>query len=329
MKAGIVYFTDQGQKTALKVVKTLKDNNWDCYFRPDEISLKDWTKMAFEEYSLIVFVSASGIAVRSIAPFLVSKKVDPAVLVIDDRGTYVISLLSGHIGGANEMTNIVSKGIGGTPVITTATDVNNKLAIDEWAVKNNMIISDMNMAKKIASFLLKGIKIGMVSQIELGDNMPKDLFINDQTDIGVNISWKRENIFSRELKLIPRKIVLGIGCKKGTTKEAIEDVVLPKLFSEDIDLRALLKVGTIDLKKEEAGLIEFCKEYDCQMVTYSAEELEKAQGNFEGSDFVKETTGTDNVCGRAAALLSNQGEVLFEKFSKDGVTVSATVYKGE
>ncbi|MEG0291139.1 MAG: cobalamin biosynthesis protein [Anaerovoracaceae bacterium] len=329
MRAGIVYFTPQGENTATKVKAALERKNFICEFRSKEIPLKEWTQACFFDCDLIVFVSATGIAVRTIAPYLVSKTVDPAVVVLDDKGDFVISLVSGHIGGGNDIARMIGEEMGSTPVITTSTDVNGKLAIDEWAVKNNMVIGDMAMAKKIAMFLLKGIKVGMVSQIDLGDNMPKDLLLNDQTDIGVNISWKRQNVFSRELKLIPKKIALGIGCKKDTDKTTIEKVVLAKLFEEDIDFRAIDRIGTIDIKKDEQGLIEFCRELDCEMITYTAKELEEAEGEFEPSDFVKSVTGTDNVCQRAATLVSNNGEILFEKFAKDGVTVSAAVIKGE
>lgn len=327
MKAGIVYFTSQGEEICKKLKAILKAIDYDVEVRDKNENLKDWTKRCFIEKKLIVFVSATGIAVRTIAPFLVSKTEDPAVLVIDDGGNFVISLVSGHIGGANKMTKKISEKLGAAPVVTTSTDVNNKLPIDEWAVDNNLVIPDMKMAKKFAMYLLEGRRVGLVSKIDLGDNVPKDLILTDQTDLGVNISWKRESIFTRELKLIPRKIVLGIGCKKDTPKKTIEDVVLAKLFIEDISLAAIAKIGTIDLKKDEKGLIDFANDLNSELIFYTSEQLEQAKGEFPPSEFVKEITGTDNVCQRAASLLSDNGEILFEKFSKDGVTVSAALIK--
>ncbi|MEG0919028.1 MAG: cobalt-precorrin 5A hydrolase [Anaerovoracaceae bacterium] len=327
MKAGIVYFTSQGEKLSRKVKTILEAIGYNVEVRNKNEVLKEWTKKSFVEKRLIIFISATGIAVRTIAPFLVSKTEDPAVLVIDDGGDFVISLVSGHIGGGNKMTKEISKKIGATPVVTTSTDVNNKLPIDQWAMENNLAIGDMEMAKKFAMYLLEGRRIGLVSKIDLGDNIPKDFILTDQTDLGVNISWKRESVFTRELKLIPRRIVLGIGCKKDTPKKTIEDVVLAKLFAEDINLAAVAKIGTIDLKKDEEGLIEFAKDLNSELMFFTSQQLEEAKGEFPPSDFVKEITGTDNVCQRAASLLSHNGEILFEKFSKDGVTVSAALIK--
>lgn len=121
------------------------------FAKPIDSSLRDWTGRRFAQSDAIIFIGACGIAVRSIAPFVSSKKTDPAVVVIDEQGKFAISLLSGHIGGANELTEEISNLLHATPVITTATDINNKFAVDVFAKTNGCYISDMTMAKEISA----------------------------------------------------------------------------------------------------------------------------------------------------------------------------------
>ena len=134
--------------------------NTRMFSSPVDESMKEWTKRRFEDSDAIVFIGACGIAVRSIAPFVKSKKIDPAVVVVDEQGKFAISLLSGHIGGANELAEEVAEIVHGQPVVTTATDLNGKFAVDVFAKKNNCFISDMELAKEISAALLAGKEVG-------------------------------------------------------------------------------------------------------------------------------------------------------------------------
>ena len=144
------------------------------FAKPIDSSLRDWTGRRFAQSDAIIFIGACGIAVRSIAPFVSSKKTDPAVVVIDEQGKFAISLLSGHIGGANELTEEISNLLHATPVITTATDINNKFAVDVFAKTNGCYISDMTMAKEISAALVNGNSVGFASDFPWVGEIPKE-----------------------------------------------------------------------------------------------------------------------------------------------------------
>lgn len=327
MKAGIVYFTPNGEIVGAKLKKYLVEKNFQVDIRTKDLKLKDWTKKAMCEYDLVVFISATGIAVRTISSFLVSKIEDPAVLCIDERANFVVPLISGHIGGANDFARDIGQYISAIPVITTATDVNGKIAIDSFAVKNDLVIDDMIMAKKVAMALVSNISVGFKSQIPVDGPLPTGLTYNNER-LGVFVSYTKERAFEQELKLVPKRIVLGIGCKKNMDFESISSFVLDEIEKLNIDIRAIEKVASIDIKKDEKGLIEFSERLGIPFITYSANELNQAVGDFPSSEFVKRITGTDNVCERAVALGSDAGEILLGKSAKNGVTISIAVRKG-
>lgn len=328
MNIGIVFFTDNGRVLCEKIEKLLNGKQYRekeiaLEIRNKEEKLSHWVEKAFKEKDAIIFISATGIAVRSIAPFIKSKTTDPAVIVIDDMGTFVISLLSGHVGGANRLTTLIADELKGQPVITTATDVSNKLAIDSWAVENGLIIDNIKPAKDIAMDILAGklIKTRSLVNMNIKD---EQIFLVDDTprDRGINISYKNDKIFDHELKLIPKIITLGIGCRRGKSKEEIEELVNKALKEENIDIRSIKNIASIDLKKDEIGLIEFARSLGVEFITYTSDELKNVKGDFPPSSFVSSVTGVDNVCQRAAVLASDNGNVIREKTSLNGVTLS-------
>ena len=167
MKAAILSFTANGRKTAGKVRKALSSEDWlvaenvKCKEEADsyEGSLKEWTGEHWKVSDVLIYVGAAGIAVRAIASFVVSKKEDPAVLVIDELGKYCIPILSGHIGGANELAEKLSQMLSMEAVITTATDLNQKWAVDIFAKKNRLYIEDMKLAKLVSADILAGRQV--------------------------------------------------------------------------------------------------------------------------------------------------------------------------
>ena len=134
--------------------------------------LADWRRMAWEQAEGLVFVGAVGIAVRSIAPLLRSKTTDPAVVVVDEAGQFAISLVSGHMGGANQLARQVASCLDATPVVTTATDVNGKFAVDVFAVKNGLAIGSMRRAKEISAAILAGRPVGIHTAYRLEGEVP-------------------------------------------------------------------------------------------------------------------------------------------------------------
>ncbi len=338
-KISIISFTGNGTRLCSTVVSELKTLGYEVNayameahmkepgicpsIRPLKGKLQEWTGEQFQDADAIIYIGAVGIAVRAIAPFVKDKTTDPAVIVIDEKARFVIPVLSGHIGGANELAGELSLSLNSMPVITTATDLNQLFAVDVFAVKNNLFISSMDYAKRISAALLRHEKIGLASDFEIKGILPEQITPELQQEYGICISLsEKSQPFAKTLNLIPRVITLGIGCRKGKTLEEIEQAVFEVLERQDISIHAVRNVASIDLKKEERGLVDFCRKYGLEFQTYSSGQLEAVSGSFLESEYVKKVTGTGNVCERAAILGSSYGRMVQEKTARDGVTVS-------
>lgn len=264
-------------------------------------NLSGLVKDIFKKYNALIFVGACGIAVRAVAPYIKDKSKDPAVVVVDEKGDFAIPVLSGHIGGANDLAKKIAELTNGTAVITTATDINDKFSIDTFAVKNNLHIGDTKLIKEISSRVLEGQKIGLYTDYEL-KNVP-DCF-TDTAEVGICISDEDKQPFRITLNLKPKNVVLGIGCKKNC--ENIEESILAFLKVNSVSVHSLFAVATVDIKKDEQGIVDFCEKYDLPLLTFSAELLKEVDGDFTSSEFVKKTVGVDNVCERAVCAAGAQ-----------------------
>lgn len=311
----------------------------------------------FGRVDAIVFICAAGIAVRSIAPWLVHKSKDPAVIVMDETGKFCISLLSGHWGGGNGLAERISRMTGAVCVITTATDREEKFAVDVFAKNNGLVLTDWKLAKKISARILNGERIGLYSALPLKGTVPGELVLsgkmtkeNGETKeaeaggtapraaardgaqkLGIAVSFQRADglRFESTLQLIPKAVFAGIGCKRGTSREKIEAAVSRCLIQAGICPEALCSVASIDQKKDEEGLCAWCKEKKLPFVTYPAEVLKRIKGDFAESAFVESVTGVSNVCERSAvAAAGKQGVLLCRKTVFDGVTVALAWRKG-
>lgn len=283
---------------------------------------------AFRSSDALVFVSSCGIAVRSAAPYIRSKTTDPAVVVVDELGKYAIPILSGHLGGANELAARIAREIGALPVITTATDINGKFSVDSWAKAHGFAISDMEAAKAVSAAILER-DVPFASDFQIKGALPNGLCEGETGDVGVYATYADESAapFSTTLRLIPKCIVVGIGCRKDTPAEKIRYAVDKTFAYNGVDIRAVKRVASIDIKKDEAGLKEYCREAGLPLSFYSSEELNAVKGDFTPSGFVKRITGVDNVCERAAMMCAD--ELIIGKTAENGVTVAAALQKTE
>lgn len=331
MNIAIFSVTEKGRQLSLRTAEVLgnehKVSRYCFHKHTDDHAAVYWNMGSmvgrlFERSDAFIFVCACGIAVRAAAPYLGTKADDPAVIVMDDCGKFVIPVLSGHIGGANRLAEVVAEALGATAVITTATDTGGSFSPDSFAVANGLIICDLKAAKEVAAAVLDDEKIGFYSCYR-HSGLPEELTEFGVCRTGICIDKDTEmKPFEVTLNLVPRNVVLGIGCKKGMPTEDIESAVLSALKSENIDIKTVAKVATIDIKKDEEGLRVFCEKYSLPLETYSAEELMAVSGDFDSSDFVLETTGADNVCERSA-VLSSGGSLVLRKTAMNGVTVAA------
>lgn len=330
----IVCFTPQGKELAEelreKLPAFLEDARWEVEFIYRPVPFRQWMQEHFASLDALIFIGAMGIVVRDMAPCLKSKLTDPAVVVLDEKGQFAISVMSGHLGGANQLCRSVAHLIDAVPVITTSSDVNGKIAIDVFANENHLLISSMKQAKLCASAIVSGHPVHFSCEGEVEGRVPPELSAEREVArFHVCVTPYRQPQQENLLWLIPKAFVLGIGCRRGTGGDVIEARVREELERYNIDLRSIASIASIDLKKEEEGLIAFASRKKLPLHFYTGEELKALEGTFSASDFVSEITGVDNVCERAAYRLAQEyGDrnleecIVIPKTGKNGVTIA-------
>lgn len=328
MKIAVFAYSRQGCKTARRVIAYFAGQEIQAYTmaRFEEPGFGSITRPSkpfygsiFERVDAMVFVGSTGIAVREIAPHVCDKATDPAVVSIDELGRFCVPLLSGHIGGANDLALELANALDATPVITTATDINKRFSVDAWAARNGCVIDNLSRAKAVSAAILEQ-DISLQCDYPIMTKLPGGIILGDSGEVGIRISVNRDEPFERTLRLIPKVLHLGIGCRKGTAASAIREAVNMVLKENNIDHRAVKCVASIDLKAEEAGLLAFCQEQKLPVIFFSAEELKTVSGDFTPSAFVQSITGVDNVCERAALIGAEK--LIVKKTARNGVTVA-------
>ena len=326
MSVAIISFTEDGRRISERIAAGMPDcTRFSFHKHSDENAeafddLSSLTAEIFSKFDALVFVSSVGIAVRAVAPHLVSKTTDPAVVAVDDCGKFAVSVLSGHIGGANEFAERIAGMIRAVPVITTATDSHGLFSPDVFAKKNGLVITDMGAAKAVAAALVNSEKVGFKCSYPHSE-MPDELTDSGSGKNGICISENaNDKPFDTTLNLLPRNLIVGIGCKKMTPFTTIKSHITSVFSENELDIRRLACVATIDIKAEETGLIGFCEKFGLPLKTYTADELMSAQGDFTHSDFVEKTTGADNVCERAAVCAG--GKLIIRKSAENGITAA-------
>ena len=290
MRIAILPITDAGAELAKKIATQIGGQIF-CKGK-DFDSLKNFVADIFDKFDALIFICATGIAVRMIAPHIVNKLEDPAVIVIDERGRNVISLLSGHVGGGNDLTLKIAAAINSNPVITTATDVENKFAADSFAAKLGLTPTPKNAIKAINSAVLRDEEIYLTAG----------------------------NV---RLNLIPQKLIAGIGCKRGISAEKIFSAVSQACEMINQPLERIKLLASVDIKSDEGGLLEFAKNLGVEIKFFGVAELQKkiAEYKLSESEFVKATLGVGNVCEAAALCCVEKARFALTKKIFNGVTV--------
>jgi cobalt-precorrin 5A hydrolase len=338
MRIRAIAFSSKGCELAARLCRLLSRDGEDCsaYSRTtgerhgtrNVRLLKKWTEDSFKECDAILFVGAAGIAVRQIAPLLTSKAEDPAVIVIDELGKHVIPILSGHIGGGNRLAVRIAKMIDSVPVITTATDLNNVFSVDTYATEKGMHMNRLTAAKNISARLLDGRPVFFRSDFPVEGTLPAGLSFDLGGDAGIYVSSTMDtDPFGSVLKLVPKHNILGIGCRRGTPMKDIEDHVTGVLRRNNVSIYSIRAVGSIDIKKDETGLIEFAEKYGLPIIFFTKEQLESVPGEFTDSETVMRNVGIGNVCERAALAASDDGTLVIRKDAANSVTVAVASEK--
>lgn len=298
--------------------------------------LKVLIKQLWPQYQGFIFIMATGIVVRMIAPHLDSKEKDPAVVVMDDTGKFAISLLSGHLGGANELAERCAFITGAREVITTATDANGLPSFDMLAKENDWFIEDLSRVKVLNSLLLDNEEIAVVDSTGLvrpyfygrGRLVFYDTFVEGLRSrangfLIVTNSFIPPQMYSdRLLVMRPKNLAVGIGCNSGTCADEIEGVVLAQFKRLLLCPACIRCIGTASAKRNEPGLMEYAARNDLPLHCYDSEELNDVEFPSPPSAHALEAIGAAGVAEPAAILASGNGKLIVRKIKSGNVTLA-------
>jgi len=349
----IICFTRQGCRIAKKIAARIPA---DMYYKfqplPDESEamvsgmyevkepLNDWTEKAFNDEAALLFIGAAGIAVRAVAGAIKDKLTDIPVLVVDLDGRFVIPVLSGHYGGANELAQRISSVLGAVPVITTGTDITGGFAADVFAGKNDMKILNPAALPRISGKAVAGRRISVSSELPMRimfeGRRPATVDYNEtahpegtfDSDICITgRAFERDIIDESEtLYLIPRFLHIGIGCRQNTDPDMLEEFATRCINQLGLSPACIASISSIDLKEKEMAVILLAEKLERPFMTYTSEELAETEGLFPESAFVRETVGVGNVSARAAARSAGKGyRLLRETVKEEGMTFAAAI----
>ncbi len=306
-----------------------------------DMSLGAAMGLMFGAYDAFIMIMAAGIVVRVIAPLLRGKGSDPAVVVMDEKGDYAVSLLSGHAGGANELAVLAAGVTGGQAVVTTATDVRKTLAADLLANKWGMACDPPGAVKAVNAALVNGEKVVFFVEkpcwtvTECPENVvfyplngcgEAEAFTPPPAAAVFVTSKIIRPPFSKSvacLFLRPKNLVAGVGCKKDVSADEVAGAVVRVLHAAGLSPAALKALASVDAKRREEGLLAAAKVLGVKAIFYSPEELAACGENFSHSNFVKEKVGVGAVCEPAAWLAAGKpGRLLVPKTVCGRVTVA-------
>ncbi|MDX7997775.1 cobalt-precorrin 5A hydrolase [Xenorhabdus sp. Reich] len=322
----------------------------DCFTTPElaeagftvfEDGLANTVKKTFIRYNALIMIGATGIAIRVIAPLLKDKMTDPAVVVLDEKGQFAISLLSGHMGGANDLAQRVADILGGQAVITTATDVNQLAALDVLSQQLDGEMENFRAnVKTVNQMLVNGKRVGIWWHPALSREQDRydtrgfipvaDLSELPDLEALVYVSYGRErlDLAIPAFKLVPRRIVAGIGCRRGADADRVAQLLERHLAEHDLDPLALKAIGSVELKQAEPALIQLAEERQIPFQIFSVDQLARCEQTgeqaFSSSEFVRKTVGIGCVSQPVAWLMS-QGHLVGRTLREQGVTITLGV----
>ena len=291
MRTAIISLTAKGARLAEKISAKVGGQT---FAKGKNFSkLADLVAEIFGKFDGLIFICAAGIVVRMIAPHIVSKLSDPAVLVIDESGRNVISLLSGHVGRANELALEIAKTIEANPVITTATDVEGKFSVDFVVSKFGLVPEPKEAIKAINSAILRN----------------EEIFVT-AGDVRLN--------------LIPQNLIAGVGCRRGTSSLKIFEAIQRACAMIHQPIERVKLLASVDAKKDEAGLVSLAEVMGLEIKFFTAAELQQKIDEYklEESKFVTRSVGVGNVCEAAALCCVENARFALPKTAFKGVTVA-------
>ncbi|MGA8942795.1 MAG: cobalamin biosynthesis protein [Thermoactinomyces sp.] len=352
----VIAMTKHGVEMARRLVRELPGS--DLYY-PDKFARQDEEKQGitlfsgavrsllpslFQRYDGLILFLSLGVVVRLIAPLLKDKKTDPAVVVIDERGEHAISVLSGHLGGANQLTRRVASMLDARPVITTASDVQETIPVDLFGSQFGWELEDFERVTPVSAAVVNEERVLIIQESGETGWWTRDRPLPDHIQVVSSTREAREREFDAALVVThrclspeeagrflqngvlyrPKVLVIGIGCNRGTALEELEQVVTETFAELNLSIKSVRNLATIDLKKDEPGLVALSQKYDWRVDAYSPAELNTVPLS-NPSPTVYRYTGAYGVSEPAALLSSGAKKLLLPKKKSGNVTISVAL----
>ncbi|WP_379160485.1 cobalt-precorrin 5A hydrolase [Paenibacillus sp. sgz5001063] len=349
-----VAITTNGIRLALKLGEMLADTDVygyakysrdlresSCTFQIFAEPVKELLPKLFRQYEGIILFFSLGAAVRLTAPLLGNKRTDPAVIVIDEHGEHVISMLSGHLGGANRLTLQIAQLLDSHPVITTASDVQGTFAVDLLGSEFGWRAEDFAPMRTVSAALVNGEAVAFLQESGERGWLPQRAVLPAHVRLCGSMAELQEAPFSaaivvtdrllskpesvvlgeRAVVYRPRSLVLGLGCNRGTKLAELEAVVQDTLAELGLSLHCVRNVATAGIKGDEAGLLALCAKYGWKLDLYSPEQLNTVVLE-QPSETVFKVTGAYGVCEPAALLSSGARDLVLRKKKSGNATIA-------
>ncbi len=318
MKIGIIAITRGGRQLAAKLSAMLDDAT--LLEKPEGGKIADSIACNWQHFDAFICIMAAGIVVRAIAPLLVDKHSDPCVIVLDEKGHHAISLLSGHIGGGNALAREVAGLLGGSPVITTASDTLKLVALDLWAREQQLVMPSRERLTALSTLLVNRKQLFLYADVEVS-SLPAGLQqVEDVTKADFIVSHFTSNrergpIFS------PRNLVVGVGCNRGTPVNEFEDALNELFNALHLSRTSLRNLASIDKKNDEVGLLQFAENNRWQIDFYDSNTI-NSLNNLEISFAALQAVGAIGVAEPTALLSAQSNHLLSRKRKWKNVTMA-------
>ncbi|MDO5301289.1 MAG: cobalt-precorrin 5A hydrolase [Tissierellia bacterium] len=327
MKIALLTFSERGRALGERLAAGRE--GWELYGRSlgRPVGREDFGKL-WGRYDGFLFIGSVGITVRYIAPHLQGKDRDPAVCTVNDSGEFVISVLSGHLGGANELAREIAQSIGAVPVITTASESRGFQSLDLFARAQGYAIERLSELTAVATAMVDGKPVAFYSELPATPDYPQLKRVSSMEEA---LEWDYSIVVSSRISqrgahasahLKPKNLHLGLGARKDAPFPELSALLEETLLEADLSILSIKDMASIDVKKEEGALLALSQKYQLPFYTFPPEELAPLEDGLEVSEFVRKTVGVGSVSGTSALKLG--GELIVEKAARGGFTLSIT-----
>ena len=316
MKIGILAITEGGKRLAADLAAKMPET----LLLPQKGGVAQILAQHWRELDGFVCIMAAGIVVRAIAPLLQGKESDPCVVVMDEKGRHAVSLLSGHLGGGNDLARQVAALVGGEAVLTTASDTLGLPALDLWAREQGLLCESKQDLIKASAKLVNTGSLGIYAEVAIA-SLPQGLVVVAGPEPADIVVTPRLGDYGEAVVFRPRNLVLGVGCNRGVPVAELRQACEELFVEHGLSRLSIRNLASIDLKQDEAGLLAFAEEQGQRLEFFSKNELNRVK-NITVSEAALRNVGAVGVAEPAALLSAQSNDLLVGKRKWRNVTMA-------